>query len=340
MSIVSSIRQYWSLIALVLVLLITFVVTRFPQSDMAPAADSNISQNSSAVRLATPVTVISKKINSNPAVSSANAAASLSHAIESSIRPTVAPLPDFAAIADVKSKKKAFFGYITTLANTANTKIVQLRTEIERMNPQRLTNLQVQRLGRLAKSHKIKTKDAPQQIDLLLRKIEQVPTALVLAQAANESAWGTSRFATQGNNLFGQWCFSKGCGLVPSGRPEGQIYEVRTFKDPQQSVDAYIRNLNAHGSYLRLRRIRECLAEHGDIVSARALSAGLMSYSSRGVDYIDDIRSMIRVNRLEPWEQHWWGNDNKHPCSSLVQLERPPKPANDPIDNITTPEKT
>jgi len=285
--------------------------------------------------------IISKPDTVPRAVSIANVATIISHAIESSLRPKVQPLPDFSSILDVKTKKLLFFNYLGVLAKASNDKIEQIRAEIQRMQQaQRLTKQQLHRLNRLSKSHKIKTKVPAEQIDLLLRKIDTVPAALVLAQAANESAWGTSRFATQGNNLFGQWCFSTGCGLVPSGRPEGAKYEVRKFKNPQESVDAYIRNLNSHASYIGLRRIRECLISNGQTVTARALSAGLISYSSRGVDYIDDIRSMIRSNKLEPWQKTWWGNSNQHPCSELVQLVRPKKATEDPIHGITTPETT
>ncbi|MDC9720177.1 MAG: glucosaminidase domain-containing protein [Gammaproteobacteria bacterium] len=326
-------RQYVGLITLVCLLVLAFLI----KNAQNPVSFGDTTNVTAAER--TPIAT--KAIKDSPAkketrsVSSANAAASISHAFESSFRPKVVPLPDFSAITDVKQKKALFFNYLTELANAANNKVVHLRVEIKRMKPGHLTTLQVKRLNRLAKSYKIKTKDPHQQMDLLLRKIEEVPTALVLAQAANESAWGTSRFATQGNNLFGQWCFSNGCGLVPSGRPEGETYEVRKFKDPQESVDAYIRNLNSHGSYLVLRRIRECLIDNHETVTARALSSGLISYSSRGVDYIDDIRSMIRVNRLEPWAKNWWGNDTHHPCSELVKLERPDKITDDPIHGVT-----
>ena len=116
------------------------------------------------------------------------------------------------------------------------------------------------------------------------------------------------------------------------------VYLSGQFKNPQDSVDAYIRNLNSHGGYIGLRRIRECLINNGQTVTARALSAGLISYSSRGVDYIDDIRSMIRVNKLEPWQKSWWGNSDQHSCSKLVQLVRPKVATEDPIHGITDPE--
>jgi Bax protein len=339
MNITAFLRQHAGLTGLVILLVIAFLLKNTENTVFLSVPTEQLEIQS---KPATPK-VLKNEINAHQnnkvrAVSSANAAASISHAIESSLRPKVEQLPDFSSITDVRTKKSKFFNYLGRLSNTANNKIVQLRAELQRMHPQRLTQPQQHRLTRLSKSYKIKTKVPAEQIDLLLHKIATIPTALVLAQAANESAWGTSRFATQGNNLFGQWCFSEGCGLVPSGRPEGANYEVRKFKDPQESVDAYIRNLNSHASYLGLRRIRECLIDEGQPVTARALSAGLISYSSRGVEYIDDIRSLIRVNKLEPWQKSWWGNSNQHPCSGLVQLTRPTIATEDPVHGITTPE--
>ena len=339
MNITAFLRQHASLIGLVILLVIAFLLKNTEPTVSLSVPTEQLEIQS---KPATPK-VLKNEINAHQntkarTVSSANAAASISHAIESSLRPKVEQLPDFSSITDVKSKKSKFFNYLGSLSNTANNKVVQLRAELQRMHPQQLTQSQQHRLTRLSKSYKIKTKKPTEQIDLLLRKIATIPAALVLAQAANESAWGTSRFATQGNNLFGQWCFSEGCGLVPRGRPEGANYEVRKFKDPQESVDAYIRNLNSHASYLGLRRIRECLIDEGQPVTARALSAGLISYSSRGVEYIDDIRSLIRVNKLEPWQKSWWGNSNQHPCSELVQLTRPIIATEDPVHGITTPE--
>ncbi|MCO4837563.1 MAG: glucosaminidase domain-containing protein [Oceanospirillaceae bacterium] len=341
MNIVTYIRQYAFLIGLVIVLIVAFLLKTAPVRDLA---QSTIGVPTEPLKTLTPVTVaneVNDYLRPKPdtparSVSIANVASSISHAIESRFNPKVMPLPNFSSMVDVKTKKLAFFNYLNTLAQTGNEKIIQLRTEIQRINPQRLTSQQQQRLKRLSKSYKIKTKEPAEQINLLLRKINIIPQALVLAQAANESAWGTSRFATEGNNLFGQWCFSLGCGLIPSGRPEGATYEVRKFKDPQASVDAYIRNLNSHASYKGLRDIRICLITNGDFVSARALSAGLKSYSTRGVEYIDDIRSMIRTNNLEPWQQKWWGDDNKHPCSELVQLVRPAVSVKDPVGGLTT----
>lgn len=323
-------RKYAVLMSLAIVLIVAFLLKNTPDPDRNAALSLTAapSESVTAPSTAAPANETNRELDAKPGtatrrVSIASVAARISQAFEASMSPKVEPLPDFSSMADVKTKKAAFFNYLEVLARTANAKIVQLRAEIQRMHPQRLTTQQLKRLNRLSKSYKVKTKIPTEQINLLLRKIDMIPQALVLAQAANESAWGTSRFATQGNNLFGQWCFSSGCGLTPSDRPEGAKYEVRKFEDPQASVDSYIRNLNSHASYRGLRGIRECLINNAETVSARALSTGLKSYSSRGVDYIDDIRSIIRTNKLEPWVKPWWGNGNQHPCSELVQLIRP-----------------
>ncbi|HCH23930.1 MAG TPA: flagellar biosynthesis protein FlgJ [Oceanospirillaceae bacterium] len=264
-------------------------------------------------------------------ISTANAIAKLDRVITNTLRNT--DLPDFSQYQDVKQKKQAFFGFLRPLAEQANTQVLRLREELSRIDPQRITNQQALRLKRLARTYKIKTPNSAEQLDLLLRKIQIIPEALVLAQAANESAWGTSRFAVEGNNLFGQWCFKAGCGLVPNGRPAGEKYEVRLFKTPQDSVSAYVRNLNSHGGYIGLRKIRECLLTTDQTVTGRALASGLLHYSSRGVEYIKEIKQLIRVNRLEPWDKSWWGEYRpEHRCYSLVQV---PEPVIEPLAEVT-----
>jgi Bax protein len=219
-------------------------------------------------------------------------------------------------------KKKAFFAYLSPLADVANAKVLGLRQQLERINPKDITQQQVNRLKILSKAYRIKAVYPDQQLELLLYKVNMIPKSLILAQAANESAWGTSRFALQGNNLFGQWCFKVGCGLVPAKRNSGSNHEVRRFDTPQQSVDAYIANLNTHPSYLMLRQIRQCLINHNEAITGRALAVGLNHYSSRGLEYIDEIRKLIKTNQLENWAQPWWGDTANHPCSNLVTIKQ------------------
>jgi len=132
----------------------------------------------------------------------------------------------------------------------------------------------------------------------LLRRVDTIPPALVLAQAANESAWGSSRFARMGNNLFGMWSFKPGSGIVPEDRPDGAIYEVRRFSSLYESIRSYMNNLNRHGAYRKLREIREGLRKANQPVTGIALAQGLAKYSQRGDDYIREIQAMIRQNKL------------------------------------------
>jgi Bax protein len=141
-----------------------------------------------------------------------------------------------------------------------------------------------------------------QQIQQLKTKVNFIPAALILAQAANESAWGTSRFAREGNNFFGQWCFSKGCGIVPNSRNSGANHEVASFDSPLGSVKSYIRNLNSHPTYALLRTLRQQSIDDGQRVSGELLAQGLIGYSERGEEYVKEIQSMIRYNKLSRFD--------------------------------------
>lgn len=132
----------------------------------------------------------------------------------------------------------------------------------------------------------------------LLRRVDTIPPSLVLAQAANESAWGTSRFAQIGNNLFGEWTYRTGSGIVPEGRPDGETYEVRKFSSIFASIRSYMNNLNRNGAYAKLRQIRENLRSTKQPVTGIALAHGLQNYSERGEEYISEIQAMIRHNKL------------------------------------------
>jgi Bax protein len=135
-----------------------------------------------------------------------------------------------------------------------------------------------------------------QTIEVLIRRVDSIPEALILVQAANESGWGASRFAQQGYNFFGLWCFKKGCGFVPRQRDDDAKHEVAKFTDLSHAVMTYMRNLNRHYAYKDLRMIRENLRQDGKPVTARALASGLLSYSERGQEYINELKSMLRVN--------------------------------------------
>jgi Bax protein len=219
-------------------------------------------------------------------------------------------LPDFTDFSDVKEKKQTFFEFMLPMVSQENQRIQALREQVlllEKLyrDNGELADNQQQWLMRLAEHYKIDTEqeDVAMWLKILKLRVDTVPPSLALAQAANESAWGTSRFAVRGNNLFGQWCFRPGCGLVPDERPDGERYEVAKFKGPQQSVNSYIHNLNTNHAYRDLRKMRAQKRQAGEPVTGKFLAAGLTKYSTRGEEYIEELRSMIRVNKLTAFDK-------------------------------------
>ncbi|MCA6063946.1 glucosaminidase domain-containing protein [Thalassolituus marinus] len=217
----------------------------------------------------------------------------------------IPPLPDFSSYTDVKAKKQAFFDYLLPLVREANARVMEERQLAQKwvLGEESLSTEEQTALTALLKKYRINTSEEDEQKDLLLRRVNRIPASLVIAQAANESGWGTSRFAIEGNNLFGQWCFTKGCGLIPEGRGDGQRHEVRRFRTPLASVESYIRNLNSHPQYLELRNLRVKSLEEDGRVSGLELVPGLESYSERGQEYIDEISNMIRFNKMGRFDQ-------------------------------------
>ena len=111
----------------------------------------------------------------------------------------------------------------------------------------------------LSKRYRVKLDSSgidQQWLDQMLHRVDVIPEALVLVQGANESAWGTSRFATQANNYFGQWCYTAGCGVIPLKRGEGMTHEVAKFTSVQESIEGYFMNVNRNKAYEALREIR------------------------------------------------------------------------------------
>ena len=136
-------------------------------------------------------------------------------------------------------------------------------------------------------------------IQKLLKRVDIVPVSLALAQAAEESGWGTSRFSLEGNAIFGEWTFSKSKGLVPLKRGAGKLHRVRVFNSLLDSVRAYARNLNTHSAYGKFRLLRQEIRESGLQIRGRQLVNTLGSYSERGTDYLEGIRAIIGANKLD-----------------------------------------
>ncbi|MGF1755305.1 glucosaminidase domain-containing protein [Vibrio makurazakiensis] len=216
--------------------------------------------------------------------------------------------PDFASISDTKQKKQAFFDYLRPSIALENNRILKERSFLERLaqdSSKQWTAEQTEYAKRLGKLYSMPLKSgviSESWITEMLAKANILPEALVLTQAANESGWGTSRFAKEANNFFGQWCYTKGCGVVPLHRNEGSSHEVAKFSSIQESVHRYFMNVNRNQAYADLRTIRADLVKQGEDLStpqaATQLTDGLLKYSERGADYVTDLQAMIRHNSV------------------------------------------
>ncbi|NWF35933.1 glucosaminidase domain-containing protein [Mariprofundus sp. KV] len=215
----------------------------------------------------------------------------------------VVTLPDFASYSDVKEKKRAFFDFLRPIIEQENSKVMLDRKRmlaLEAILKERggFSPTDASWLKQLAENYRVEMPsfDDEQAWTLLKRRVDTVPFRLALAQAANESSWGTSRFAREGLNLFGQWCFTQGCGIVPSHRAPDMTHEVATYASVNASVAAYIHSINRVQMYTPLRKLRRSIRKRGDKPTAIELAQELSGYSERGEAYVSEIQSMIRTN--------------------------------------------
>ena len=217
-------------------------------------------------------------------------------------------MPDFAAYARVAEKKQAFFDFVRPSIQIENSLILAERRALLAIKASAATEAQATRtlrfeqIRQLAEKYRVPNREALSDNDLLadlLSRVDVVPEGLALAQAANESAWGTSRFARDYRNFFGLWCFTKGCGVKPRQASAESTHQVAAFDSVRAGVAYYLLTLNSHPAYAALRARRQDLQSAGQPVTGDALAEGLLRYSERGQSYVDEIKQMIRGNGLE-----------------------------------------
>ena len=228
-------------------------------------------------------------------------------------------VPKFTDIQDVKTKKHTYFQFIGKLAYQNNQLILRKRSFIQGLvtdyaslldsNPElSITKFQASFLSSseqdkfqfLLEEYRIKSQKVSDVLLELLLRVDIIPIELIQVQTANESGWGTSRFAVQGYNFFGLWCYQTGCGFVPKHRTEGMTHEVAKFSTPAQGMYRYVLNLNRNKAYRQLQIKRQALLHSRKLTSfelAMQLTTTLEAYSERGQAYIDELQSMLRVNR-------------------------------------------
>ncbi len=203
----------------------------------------------------------------------------------------------------VKDKKNVFFRLTGAGILLANEKINADRKQmLYKISNNKSTDDQW--LIELAKKYKVIDKNISKldknDLAKLKKRVDIIPPSLAMAQAAEESGWGTSRFAVQGNSLFGQWDFS-GNGIKPRNqRKELGNYGIAKFDEPQQSIEAYILNINTHRAYKKLRDKRADMRKNNIKPSGWELAETLDKYSERGHDYVKSLHAIMSYNKLMP----------------------------------------
>jgi Bax protein len=211
---------------------------------------------------------------------------------------------DILDIQDVEKRKQVFISVVLPLILNNNEKTLSQRDRLmslvsAQQSGQQLSAADENWLHNLAAHYR----EDPNQLDTLLVKVDAIPVSLALAQAVEESGWGTSRFAREGNALFGQRVWGKGKGIVPEQRADGETYEVRAFDTLSDSIASYSQNLNVHPSYDRFRAERARRSgEPDNPLNGYKLTETLMTYSERGQDYVDALQHLIQANRFDQLE--------------------------------------
>lgn len=196
---------------------------------------------------------------------------------------------DLDELAEIDDKKQVFLRVMLPLVLVVNEEIAEDRRRLDAMAAGREPRDE----GWLAELAARYGADQAQPARLL-RHVDLVPPSLALAQAAEESGWGTSRFVREANNLFGH--ISGDEGIIPEGDRAGP--RMASFASLHEAVRAYVHNLNTHPAYQTLRQARAAARSRGAFPDGHTLAGALIAYSERGHAYVDTIRAIIRANGL------------------------------------------
>ena len=204
----------------------------------------------------------------------------------------------------ISAKKQRFIEMLLPHIEEENRKILATRQWLQNLlsksdRHNSISSNDANKLSSLAKSYKVKINEKPDTalIANLLKHVDIIPASLTLAQAANETGWGTSRFAKEANNFFGIWTYDAQKGLKPKNRSEDKKHYVRKFNSAAESVSYYMQLLNSHPAYEELRNIRSNLRQENRSIQGTLLAEGLEKYSALGNQYIKLITQLIAQNQ-------------------------------------------
>jgi len=208
---------------------------------------------------------------------------------------TLTLLPaEIKKIENTKKRKDLFIQIILPLVIAENNSIKTDRKKLFRiLNKSKNTKAEQNWLNSKFKQYGVINKN----LSTLKIRIDEVPISMAIAQAAKETGWGTSRFAQEGNALFGQWTWT-GDGIRPSGAEDDSTHKVMKFNILQASVKAYQRNLNTHSTYKNFRSARAELRSDGKKLDSMLLSEHLDKYAETGKEYVKILQQIIKQNNL------------------------------------------
>ena len=205
---------------------------------------------------------------------------------------------DLDELQSSRLKKDTFIKIVLPLIVAENERILADRKKLKRVYKKKnTTDLEKQWLRQKLLEYKVKKGN----MEELLLRVDIIPTSIALAQAAKESGWGTSRFALEGNAIFGQWTWS-GQGIAPLDRASNKNHKILKFPILRASVKAYQNNLNTHKSYTSFRNKRSSMREKDKYISGLELTSTLKNYAQTGSEYIKILNQIIRQNRLTDFE--------------------------------------
>ena len=206
---------------------------------------------------------------------------------------------DLKTLGDTKTKRELFIKIVLPLILHENEKIIDDRKRLFKILGKNFNSPgEKVWLNRRFKEYKIKDKDLAE----LKMRMDIIPVSIALAQAANESGWGTSRFALEGNALFGQWTWSKK-GISPKNKDPNQSHKILQFQILKASVRAYKNNLNTHNAYKEFREVRAKLRQSGTTITGLALIKYLKKYASIGEKYTEIIEGIMVQNSLTDFDK-------------------------------------
>jgi Bax protein len=201
-------------------------------------------------------------------------------------------------IENTKKRKELFIQIILPLVIKENNYIKLDRNKLfSILNKNQNTIAEKNWLNSKFKQYGVVNKD----LSTLKIRMDEIPVSMAIAQAAKETGWGTSRFAQEGNALFGQWTWS-GEGIKPAGADDDTTHKVMKFKVLQASVKAYQRNLNTHSGYRSFRSARAELRDEGQKLNSIVLTEHLDKYAETGKQYVKILQQIIRQNNLEDFD--------------------------------------